>query len=210
MRSAIADKRPPRWDPVWSALQPNDFGLDEFMDAVPAARRPAVHHGERRLRRCIVRRAAGGVCEWCDHHSDGAASRCQRTPEAVRHQVLGHRQRDVGRLAVRLHVAWTSGSPSRASSRARCARRTRRSRSLPPGAMPDAMTGSGMAKKLTGQVVAEEMGPADFSAALLVAQHRRLRDPEPALLCLRRHALRPRPGKAGAGRSEHPVRGMGA
>jgi alpha-N-arabinofuranosidase len=36
-----------------------------------------------------------------------------------------------------------------------------------PGAMPDAMTGSGMAKKLTGQVVAEPMGKADWSAALL-------------------------------------------
>jgi alpha-N-arabinofuranosidase len=36
-----------------------------------------------------------------------------------------------------------------------------------PGAMPDAMTGSGMAKKLTGQIVAERMGPADWSAALL-------------------------------------------
>ena len=35
------------------------------------------------------------------------------------------------------------------------------------GAMPDAMTGSGMAKKLTGKIVAEEMGPADWSAALL-------------------------------------------
>jgi alpha-N-arabinofuranosidase len=26
-----ADKRPPRWDPVWSALQPNDVGTDEFL-----------------------------------------------------------------------------------------------------------------------------------------------------------------------------------
>ncbi len=25
------DKRPPTWDPVWNALQPNDIGLDEFM-----------------------------------------------------------------------------------------------------------------------------------------------------------------------------------
>jgi alpha-N-arabinofuranosidase len=36
-----------------------------------------------------------------------------------------------------------------------------------PGAMPDAMTGSGMAKKLTGQAVAEPLGKADWSAALL-------------------------------------------
>jgi alpha-N-arabinofuranosidase len=36
-----------------------------------------------------------------------------------------------------------------------------------PGAMPDAMTGSGMAKKLTGQPVAEPLGKADWSAALL-------------------------------------------
>ena len=25
------DRRPPRWDPVWSALQPNDVGTDEFL-----------------------------------------------------------------------------------------------------------------------------------------------------------------------------------
>jgi alpha-L-arabinofuranosidase len=25
------DRRPPRWDPVWNALQPNDVGIDEFM-----------------------------------------------------------------------------------------------------------------------------------------------------------------------------------
>ncbi len=25
------DKRPPRWDPVWNALQPNDVGVDEWM-----------------------------------------------------------------------------------------------------------------------------------------------------------------------------------
>jgi alpha-N-arabinofuranosidase len=25
------DKRPPRWDPVWNALQPNDVGIDEFL-----------------------------------------------------------------------------------------------------------------------------------------------------------------------------------
>ncbi|MGE5487585.1 MAG: alpha-N-arabinofuranosidase [bacterium] len=25
------DRRPPRWDPVWNALQPNDVGIDEFL-----------------------------------------------------------------------------------------------------------------------------------------------------------------------------------
>lgn len=32
-RDAIGDpdRRPPRWDPVWSAVQPNDVGIDEFM-----------------------------------------------------------------------------------------------------------------------------------------------------------------------------------
>jgi alpha-N-arabinofuranosidase len=32
-RNAIGDpdKRPPTWDPVWRALQPNDIGTDEFM-----------------------------------------------------------------------------------------------------------------------------------------------------------------------------------
>ncbi len=32
-RDAIGDidKRPPKWDPVWNALQPNDVGTDEFL-----------------------------------------------------------------------------------------------------------------------------------------------------------------------------------
>jgi alpha-N-arabinofuranosidase len=32
-RDAIGDpdRRPPRWDHVWSALQPNDVGADEFL-----------------------------------------------------------------------------------------------------------------------------------------------------------------------------------
>ena len=88
--------------------------------SMSAARRRAVHHGERRLRRRVFRRAGGGVRQRRGDHADGTAPRRQRASGAVRHPLLGDRERDVGRLAVRLHVARPVDLEDRASSRAPC------------------------------------------------------------------------------------------
>ena len=93
-RDAIGDpdRRPPRWDPVWSALQPNDFGLDEFMTLCGLLDVAAVHHRERRLRRRVVRRAAGGVCERRVDDADGRlrAANGHAKPYAIKYWGIGN------------------------------------------------------------------------------------------------------------------------
>jgi alpha-N-arabinofuranosidase len=167
-RDAIGDpdRRPPRWDPVWSALQPNDFGLDEFMrlctlldvapyvtvnagfgDAFSAAQEVEYANGAAttpmgRLRAANGHAAPYGIKYW-----------------GIGNEMWGDWQ--YGYMALDQWIA-------KQGQFARTMRRADLSIMLvAPGAMPDAMTGSGMAKKLTGQVVAEPMGKADWSAALL-------------------------------------------
>ena len=42
------DRRPPRKNPAWKGIEPNDVGLDEFMALMPRARRRALHRGQHR------------------------------------------------------------------------------------------------------------------------------------------------------------------
>ena len=74
-------------------------------DAMPSAGRGALYHRQRRPRRRMVRGAVRRVHERCRHHADGPAARRKRPSRALRREVLGHRQRGVGRLAVRGDVA---------------------------------------------------------------------------------------------------------
>jgi alpha-N-arabinofuranosidase len=167
-RDAIGDSRP-----ACAALGPRvERAAAERLrprrvhDALRAARRRAVRHRECRLRRRVLGGAAGGVRERRRDDADGTAARGQRTPEALRHQVLGDRQRDVGRLAVRLHgarpVDREAGAVRARHAQSRSLHRARRS--WRDAGRDDRL---GMAKKLTGQAVAEPMGKADWSAALL-------------------------------------------
>jgi alpha-N-arabinofuranosidase len=167
-RDAIGDpdKRPPRWDPVWNALQPNDFGLDEFMelcklldvqpyitvnagfgDAISAAQQVEYANGAATTSMGKLRAANG-----------------HPKPYGIRYWGIGNE----------MWGDWQYGYMSLDQWIAKQGQFTREMRTADPtitlvaaGAMPDAMTGSGMAKKLTGKIVAEEMGPADWSAALL-------------------------------------------
>ncbi len=167
-RDAIGDpdRRPPRWDPVWSALQPNDFGLDEFMtlcglldvapyitvnagfgDAYSAAQQIEYANGASSTPMGRLRAANGhpkpyGIKYW-----------------GIGNEMWGDWQ--FGYMALDQWIA-KQGQFARAMRRADPTILL-----VAPGAMPDAMTGSGMAKKLTGQAVAEPMGKADWSAALL-------------------------------------------
>jgi len=167
-RDAIgdADRRPPRWDPVWRAVQPNDFGLDEFMtlcglldvapyvnvnagfgDAFSAAQQVEYANGAPTTPMGRLRAANGhpkpyGIKFW-----------------GIGNEMWGDWQ--FGYMALDQWIA-KQGQFARAMRRADPTITL-----VAPGAMPDAMTGSGMAKKLTGQAVAEPMGKADWSAALL-------------------------------------------
>ena len=167
-RDAIGDpdRRAPRWDPVWSALQPNDFGLDEFMtlcglldvapyitvnagfgDAFSAAQEVEYANGAATTPMGRLRAANGHA-----------------KPYAIKYWGIGNEMWgdwQFGYMALDQWIA-KQGQFARAMRRADPTILL-----VAPGAMPDAMTGSGMAKKLTGQAVAEPMGKADWSAALL-------------------------------------------
>jgi len=167
-RDAIGDpdRRAPRWDPVWTALQPNDFGLDEFMtlcglldvapyitvnagfgDAFSAAQEVEYANGAATTPMGRLRAANGHA-----------------KPYAIRYWGIGNEMWGDWQYGYMALDQWISkqGQFARAMRKA-----DPHILLVAPGAMPDAMTGSGMAKKLTGQVVAEEMGKADWSGALL-------------------------------------------
>lgn len=167
-RDAIGDpdRRPPRWDPVWSALQPNDFGLDEFMtlcglldvapyvtvnagfgDAFSAAQQVEYANGATTTPMGKVRAANG-----------------HPAPYRIRYWGIGNEMWGDWQFGYMALDQWIA----KQGQFARAMRKADPTVTLvAPGAMPDAMTGSGMAKKLTGQTVAEPMGKADWSAALL-------------------------------------------
>ncbi|MEO7997762.1 MAG: alpha-N-arabinofuranosidase [Gemmatimonadaceae bacterium] len=167
-RDAVGDpdKRAPRWDPVWNAVQPNDFGLDEFMllckllDVQPYI---------------TVNGGFGDAFSAAQQveYANGAVT----TPMGQRRAANGH-PKPYGikywGIGNEMWGDWQYGYMSIDQWIAKQGQFAREMRKVDPsiklvaaGAMPDAMTGSGMAKKLTGKIVAEEMGPADWSAALL-------------------------------------------
>ena len=167
-RDAIGDpdRRPPRWDPVWRALQPNDFGLDEFMqlcallgvapyvtvnagfgDAFSAAQEVEYANGAASTPMGRLRAANG--------HAQ---------PYGIRYWGIGNEMWGDWQYGYMALDQWIA----KQGQFARTMRKADPTITLvAPGAMPDAMTGSGMAKKLTGHAVAEPMGKADWSAALL-------------------------------------------
>ncbi|AHG92055.1 alpha-L-arabinofuranosidase domain protein [Gemmatirosa kalamazoonensis] len=167
-RDAVGDpdRRPPRWDPVWGALQPNDFGLDEFMtlcelldvapyvtvnagfgDAVSAAQEVEYANGAATTP-MGRRRAANG----------------HPAPYGIKYWGIGNEMWGDWQFGYMSLDQWIAKQGQFARAMRRVDPTILR---VAPGAMPDAMTGSGMARKLTGQPVAEPLGKADWSAALL-------------------------------------------
>jgi alpha-N-arabinofuranosidase len=167
-RDAIGDpdKRPPRWDPVWSALQPNDFGLDEFVDLCRLLDvQPYVTvnagFGDAWSAAQQVEYANGAVTTPMGRLR---AANGHSKPYGIRYWGIGNEMWGDWQFGYMSVDQWIS----KQGQFARAMRKADRTITLiAPGAMPDAMTGSGMAKKLTGKVIAEEMGPADFSGVLL-------------------------------------------
>jgi alpha-N-arabinofuranosidase len=167
-RDAIGDpdRRPPRWDPVWRALQPNDFGLDEFMtlcgllDVAPYVTVNA-GFGDAFSAAQEVEYANGAVTTPMGRLR---AANGHPAPYHIRYWGIGNEMWGDWQFGYMALDQWIV----KQGQFARAMRHADPSITLvAPGAMPDAMTGSGMAKKLTGQVIAEEMGKADWSAALL-------------------------------------------
>ncbi len=110
-RDAIGDpdKRPPIMDPVWHAVQPNDVGTDEFMTLCRLLDVEPYITVNARFRRRVVCCATGGIRQRRSHHADGKMARREWPSGALSRQVLGHRQRTLGRMAVGLHAGCAVG-----------------------------------------------------------------------------------------------------
>ena len=167
-RDAIGDpdRRPPDWDFAWSAVQPNDVGLDEFMvlcklldvepyiavnagfgDAMSAAHEVAYANGP-------VTSAMGKL----------RAENGHPEPYGVKFWGVGNE----------MWGEWQLGVMPLKQFEIKHNLFARAMRNADPtiklvasGAMPDAMTGSKQAKRLTGKVVAEYGSPADWSGGML-------------------------------------------
>ncbi|HEX9107071.1 MAG TPA: hypothetical protein VF832_07580, partial [Longimicrobiales bacterium] len=161
------DTRPPRWDPVWSALQPNDFGVDEFMDLC----------GLLGVDPYITVNAGFGdaysAAEQVEYANGAVTTPMGRLRAANGHpKPYGIKYWGIGN---EMWGDWQFGYMKLDQWIWKQGQFAREMRKVDPtiklvgsGAMPDAMTGSGMAQRLTGKVLAEPMGPVDWSGQLLL------------------------------------------
>lgn len=167
-RDAIGDpdKRPPRMDPVWHAVQPNDVGTDEFMtlcrllDVDP-----------------YVTVNAGFGDAWSAaqlvEYANGAAT----TPMGRLRAANGHPQPynvKFWGIGNEPWGEWQLGFMPVAQWELKHDAFAKAMRAVDPsikliaaGAMPDAMTGSKQSKRLNGQIVPEYLSSADWSGNLL-------------------------------------------
>ena len=167
-RDAIgdSDKRPPIMDPVWRAVQPNDVGTDEFMTLCRLLQVEA-----------YITVNAGFGDSWSAaqlvEYVNGAAS----TPMGSLRSANGHPQPYNVRfwgIGNEPWGEWQLGFMPVAQFElkydlfAKAMRRVDPAiKLIAPGSMPDAMTGSKQAKRLSGQVVPDYLSPGDWSGNLL-------------------------------------------
>ncbi len=167
-RDAIGDpdQRPPRWDPVWRAVQSNDMGLDEFVTLcrlLGVEPHVAVNggFGDARSAADEVEYANGAVTTPMGRLR---AANGHPDPYGIRYWAIGNEMWGQWQLGYMSLDQWIL----KHNRFARAMKRVDPSILLiGSGAMPDAMTGSGEARRLTGKVVPEYMGPADWSGRLL-------------------------------------------
>lgn len=168
-RDAIGDRdrRPPRMDPAWNAVQPNDVGTDEFLtlcrllDVEP-----------------YITVNAGFGDAWSAaqlvEYTNGAAT----TPMGRLRAANGHPQPygvkfwGIGNEA---WGEWQFGAMPLAQFVIKHNLFAEAMRRVDPtikliasGAMPDAMTGSKQALRLGGKLIPDPLGPADWTGGLLV------------------------------------------
>lgn len=168
-RDAIGDpdRRPPIYDPVWRAVQPNDVGTDEFItlcrlldvepyitvnagfgDAWSAAQLVEYTNGSILTTMGRLRAANGhpepyGVKFWGIGNEAWGSWQMGSMP--LDQFVLKHNQFADAMRAVDSTIVLIGS-----------------------GAMPDAMTGSGESQKRTGKIVPEPLGPADWTGGLFL------------------------------------------
>ena len=167
-RDAIGDpdRRPPRWDPVWSALQPNDVGTDEFLWLCEYLRVDAfisVNAGFGDAR------SAAELVEYVNGAADTPMGRLRAAnghpaPYQVKWWGIGNEMYgpwQFGYMALKQYVikhnlfakAMRAVDPSITL--------------LGTGATPDEMTVNGLALRLTGKVAADFGSEADWTGGLI-------------------------------------------
>jgi len=167
-RNAVGDidRRPPIWDPVWHAVQPNDVGTDEFMTLCRLLGVDA-----------YITVNAGFGDAWSAaqlvEYVNGAAT----TPMGRWRAANGHPQP----YNVKLWGVgnepwgdWQLGHMTVEQFELKHDMFAKAMRKVDPtikliagGAMPDAMAGSGMAKRISGKVVPDYLSTADWSGHML-------------------------------------------
>ncbi|MGD0252684.1 MAG: alpha-N-arabinofuranosidase, partial [Verrucomicrobiota bacterium] len=167
-RDAIGDpdKRPPDWDYAWTVVQPNDVGIDEFMvlckllDVEP-----------------YITVNAGFGDAWSAAREVEYANGAMTTPMGKLRAANGHPQPygiKFWGIGNEMWGEWQLGVMPLKQFEIKNNLFAKAMRQVDPsikliasGAMPDAMTGSKQAKRLTGKVVAEYGSPADWSGGML-------------------------------------------
>ena len=167
-RDAIGDpdRRPPRWDPVWSALQPNDVGTDEFLtlcDLLGVDAFISVNAGFGDAH------SAAELVEYVNGAPDTPMGKLRAAnghpaPYKVKWWGIGNEMYgpwQFGRMALKQYVI-------KHNMFAKAMRAVDPTITLlATGATPDEMTVNGISLPLTGKVMAEYGSEADFSGGLL-------------------------------------------
>jgi alpha-N-arabinofuranosidase len=168
-RNAVGnrDRRPPTFDPVWNAVQPNDVGTDEFLalcgllDVEPYITVNA-GLGDARSAADLVEYTNGSVLT-----PMGRLRAANGHPEPYHVKFWG-----VGNEA---WGSWQFGAMALEQFVVKHNEFADAMRAVDPtivliasGAMPDAMTGSGESQKRTGKVILDDLGPADWTGGLFL------------------------------------------
>jgi alpha-N-arabinofuranosidase len=168
-RNAVGDRdrRPPIFDPVWHAVQPNDVGTDEFLAlcgllGVEPYITVNAGFGDARSAADLV------------EYTNGSAL----TPMGRLRALNGHAEPyhvkfwGVGNEA---WGSWQMGAMSLDQFVIKNNEFADAMRAVDPsivliasGAMPDAMTGSGESQKRTGKIIPDDLGPADWTGGLFL------------------------------------------
>jgi alpha-N-arabinofuranosidase len=168
-RNAIGDRdrRPPMFDPVWHAVQPNDVGTDEFLTlcrllGVEPYITVNAGFGDARSAADLVEYTNGSLLT-----PMGQLRAANGHPEPYHVRFWG-----VGNEA---WGSWQFGAMSLDQFVVKNNRFADAMRAvdstivlIASGAMPDAMTGSGESQKRTGRIIPEDLGPADWTGGLFL------------------------------------------
>ncbi len=168
-RDAIGDpdQRPPIWDPVWSALQPNDVGTDEFMTLcrlVEVEPYITVNSGFGEAR---------SAAEYVEYANGPVTTRMGAMRAANGHPEPYHVK--FWNIGNEMWGDWQFGYMPLSQYVHKHNLFAKAMRKVDPniiliadGAMPDTMTGSKMSLKLGDKLIPNYLGPADWTGAMFL------------------------------------------